>query len=115
MEDNKQQIACHECRKWVHKQCATITSSEFEILSKGSSNLQWICDSCLECRGERVGILEAKTDLLTDAIMKITKKPAVIENARHLDSIKIVKKIKEVVDRKCAEDLGEKLEAEKRQ
>ena len=47
--------------------------------------------------------------------MKITEKRANIENVKHLDSIEIEKKSEEVVDRKVAEALDEKLEAEKRQ
>ena len=71
----------------MYKQFTTLTRSEFEILSKGSSNLQWICDPCLEGMGEHVDKLEAKIDLLTNAIMKITKMLANIENATHLYNV----------------------------
>ena len=115
IEDNDSQVGCHECRKWAHKSCTNLTKGEFEFLSKSNSNLQWVCDTCLEGRGERVGKLEAKIDRLTDAILKISEKLVDIENAKCFEDKEIEKKIEEVVDRKVTEALGEKLEIEKRQ
>ena len=42
----RESIECEMCFKWEHRACASITSEEYNLLSKSSSNIMFFCTHC---------------------------------------------------------------------
>ena len=42
----RESIECEMCFRWEHRACANITSEEYNLLSKGSSNIMFFCTHC---------------------------------------------------------------------
>ena len=49
-EEDKNTINCDLCRKWYHKGCTTIKTTEWKALSS-NPNILYSCDICLEKKG----------------------------------------------------------------
>lgn len=47
LKDDDTSLQCDGgCMKWHHKECAGITTGEFEILKRKNCKLLWLCDTC---------------------------------------------------------------------
>ena len=46
-DDDPSGIGCHECVKWFHGQCVSLSDDEVKWLGS-RMNCLWMCDACLE-------------------------------------------------------------------
>ena len=85
VEDEDPSIECDgPCKKWHHKDCAGITSGEFDIMTRKTCSLSWFCDVCkyeLLKRGTEAEEMEKMAKKI-DHIMEFlaTKLGSVIED-----------------------------------
>ena len=72
LEDDKNTVNCDLCKKWYHKGCTSIKTSEWKVLSS-NPNILYSCDICLERKGNEASEMREIKEMLQENL-KETKK-----------------------------------------
>ena len=110
-------IQCDSCSKWLHKECTTLNSREFDILQLGNHNILFSCEDCevykgaenkrmlqLEKRIEEIATQTLKIDALSDIVKTLQQQNEMILNLYKNCS---EEKIEAKIDIKITETLEE--------
>ena len=115
VEEEDDSIECFVCKNWCHAQCTDLTQETFDTLTDPlHSNIQWVCQPCMDDQKEIQSKQDARLDKLLDLIPLVHSLSARMEKMEKGLGEKLEERIEEVVDRKLEVMMEEKMEIEKR-
>ena len=113
VEDDR--IKCHDCKRWVHFGCTSLTKKSYDFLKSSNAGIQWICPECVSNEGEPKNSLESKVDSLMEMIRTMGAKIQALEKAsRDSNGQSFEERVTQLVDKRIEEAVEEKEEKEKR-
>ena len=112
-------IKCCNCLNWCHKKCSNLKNDEFDVLTRGNSQMYWKCKKCSKVKNkseeEEKSRLEKKFDKMFDMLSSFGHRLVEIEKDKKSFADQMDEKIENAVDKKVREVIEEENDRKRRQ